>query len=148
MRVQSLLNPDVEVKDILTLTPALSRRERVIYASRCRLMPMGLDPQTSSMADELYEPTSGTFVTTGSPMADRSAFTATLLLDGTVLVIGGTAELYHRATGTFTAARPLLQSRGGHTATRLLDGHVLVAGGYGPDGSGASTSLTSAELYY
>jgi hypothetical protein len=42
VRVQSLLNPDAEVKDILTLTPALSRRERVIYTSRCRLMPMGL----------------------------------------------------------------------------------------------------------
>jgi hypothetical protein len=40
VRVQSLLNPDAEVKDVLTLTPTLSRRERVICTSRCRLMPM------------------------------------------------------------------------------------------------------------
>ena len=42
MRVQFLLNPDAEVKDIFTLTPTLSRRERVVYSSRYRLMPMGV----------------------------------------------------------------------------------------------------------
>jgi hypothetical protein len=41
VRVQSLLNPDAEVEDIPTLTPALSRRERVVYAACFRLMPMG-----------------------------------------------------------------------------------------------------------
>jgi len=40
VRVQSLLNPDAEVEDIFTLTPALSRRERVICTRRRRLMPM------------------------------------------------------------------------------------------------------------
>src|ERR1039458_6347166 len=40
VRVQSLLNPDAEVEDIPTLTPALSRRERVVYAACFRLMPM------------------------------------------------------------------------------------------------------------
>src|ERR1039458_4482878 len=39
-RAQSLLNPDAEVEDIPTLTPALSRRERVVYAGCFRLMPM------------------------------------------------------------------------------------------------------------
>jgi hypothetical protein len=51
VRVQSLLNPDAEVKDIFTLTPALSRRERVVYTSRCRLTPMrasGVLAQTES----------------------------------------------------------------------------------------------------
>ena len=81
--------------------------------------------------------------------ANRSSHAGTTLLsDGTVLVIGGTAELYNRASGTFTAATSLLQSRSGHTATRLLDGRVLVAGGYGPSNYGNSTALTSAELYY
>ena len=37
VRVQSLLNPEAEVKDILTLTPALSRSERVVYTSGGRL---------------------------------------------------------------------------------------------------------------
>jgi hypothetical protein len=40
VRVQLLLNPDAEVKDIFALTPTLSRRERVVYSSRYRLMPM------------------------------------------------------------------------------------------------------------
>jgi hypothetical protein len=40
VRVQYLLNPDAEVKDIPTLTPALSRRERVVYAGCFRLMRM------------------------------------------------------------------------------------------------------------
>src|ERR1039458_9542409 len=40
VRVQSLLNPDAEVEEIPTLTPALSRRERVVYAGCFRLMPM------------------------------------------------------------------------------------------------------------
>jgi hypothetical protein len=42
VRVQYLLNPDAEVEDIPTLTPALSRRERVVYAGRFRLTPMGV----------------------------------------------------------------------------------------------------------
>jgi hypothetical protein len=44
VRVQSPLNQDFEVKDILSLTPALSRRERVVYISRLRLMPMPRPP--------------------------------------------------------------------------------------------------------
>src|ERR1039458_4598347 len=40
VRVQSLLNPDAGVEDIPTLTPALSRRERVVYPGCFRLMPM------------------------------------------------------------------------------------------------------------
>ena len=44
VRVQFLLNPDAEVKDIFTLTPTLSRRERVVYSSRYRLMPMPPTP--------------------------------------------------------------------------------------------------------
>jgi hypothetical protein len=47
VRVQSLLNPDAEVKHILTLTPALSRRERVVFTSGHRLMPMTLTPALS-----------------------------------------------------------------------------------------------------
>src|SRR5664279_1617601 len=48
VRAQSLLNPDAEVKDIPTLTPALSRRERVVYAGRFRLMPMGAGGEVQS----------------------------------------------------------------------------------------------------
>jgi hypothetical protein len=44
VRAQSLLNPDAEVKDIPILTPALSRRERAVYAGCFRLMPMTPTP--------------------------------------------------------------------------------------------------------
>src|ERR1017187_1458631 len=43
-RVQSLLNPDAEVEDIPTLTPARSPRERGGYAGCFRLMPIPRAP--------------------------------------------------------------------------------------------------------
>lgn len=55
--------------------------------------------------------------------------TATLLLDGQVLVTGGrdltrldTTELYNPATSTFSAGPRLILARSFATATRLLDG--------------------------
>jgi hypothetical protein len=50
VRVQSLLNPDAE--DILTLTPALSRRERVVHTNRHRLMSMGVDRAADLLASK------------------------------------------------------------------------------------------------
>jgi hypothetical protein len=60
--------------------------------------------------------------------------TATLLLDGRVLVAGGgsngtSAELYDPATGTWSPTGSMSVGRAGFTATRLADGRVLVAGG-------------------
>ena len=57
---------------------------------------------------ELYDPTTGTFASTGSLTAARAGHTATLLNNGRVLIAGGAfsglvaAELYDPATGTFT----------------------------------------------
>jgi hypothetical protein len=75
--------------------------------------------------------------------------TATLLLDGTVLVVGGTNELgpagaalFDPASGSWIAAESTIDARTGHLATILSDGRVLVAGG-----SNSSGALTSAELY-
>ncbi len=83
--------------------------------------------------------------------------TATLLLDGRVLVAGGAipndsalaaAELYDVASGTWTATREMTEARFGHTATLLRDGTVLVAGGgtRGSIGSGETPSA-SAERF-
>jgi WD40 repeat protein len=94
---------------------------------------------------------SGTWTATGSLATARWGHTATLLLDGKVLVAGGidssfiafaSAELYDPATGTWTATGNLATARYGHTATLLPNGKVLVAGG-----AGDSDSLASAELY-
>jgi hypothetical protein len=91
---------------------------------------------------------------TGSMLQARNYFSATLLNNGQVLVVGGTyrgtfvqygltsAELYNPATATFSTTGSLNTGRFGHTATLLNNGKVLIAGG-----TNNSTRLSSAELY-
>src|SRR6185503_9571744 len=88
------------------------------------------------------------FEETGNLLTGRLGHTATLLLNGKVLVAGGynglyltSAQLYEPASGTWTATGSLGTGRLGHTATLLPNGKVLVAGGYN------GLYLTSAELY-
>jgi hypothetical protein len=108
---------------------------------------------------ELYDPASGTFAPTGELAAGHAGHTATLLLDGRVLVAGGldstgtgtyvaTAELYDPATGTFTPTGAMTTARGLATASLLHDGRVLIAGGDVSLGSSQPGPTTwSADLY-
>jgi hypothetical protein len=89
---------------------------------------------------------------TGSMEQARHYFTATLLNNGQVLIVGGTrhgvgglaeAELYNPATGTFSTTGSLNTGRYSHTATLLNNGKVLIAGGTNT----ISGALASAELY-
>lgn len=92
-------------------------------------------------------------VSAGATMLEpRSGHTATLLLNGKVLIAGGmrrnqdfyrSAEIYDPATGKFQATGEMSIGRVGHIAVLLRSGKVLIAGGW----IGRSDSTDSAELY-
>ena len=90
----------------------------------------------------------GTWSAGGSLNLGRTAFPATVLEDGSVLVAGGapggtvgaTAERYDPITDTWTLTGNLAVARTGPALAALDDGGALVAGG-----AGASGLLRSAE---
>ena len=104
---------------------------------------------------ELFSPTEEAFSITGSLTTSRSEHTATRLLDGRVLVLGGrnnlvlkSAEIYDPATETFAEIGELNEGRFAHTATLLPDGKVLIVGGRGGETSPTyATELDAVELF-
>ena len=105
---------------------------------------------------EIYDPGRGTFTRTSyTNPADYNDLppTATLLLDGNVLVAGGAnqpvvytgAELYDSTTGTFTPTGDMTAARALASTILLPDGTVLMAGGLPFDFFGPAHA--SAELY-
>jgi hypothetical protein len=115
------------------------------------LLTGGLDASGNILQSaELYDPTTGTFSPTATPMQFvHSSHTATLLNTGKVLVAGwgnAFAELFDPATKTFTQTGSMVTARVGHTATLLKNGKVLVIGGI--QGTPPNTTvLAEAELY-
>jgi hypothetical protein len=101
---------------------------------------------------ELFDPASGTFAATGTPVSvnpptgdDYVQPTTTLLKDGRVLVTwtSGLAELYDPGTGQFTATGSMITSREyeAGSQTLLANGAVLVAGG------SSFGAMDKAEVY-
>ncbi|MEO6002083.1 MAG: YDG domain-containing protein [Opitutus sp.] len=87
---------------------------------------------------------------TGSLAFPRKNHTATPLMDGRVLVVGGenelgqiaAAELYDPALKLFSTVGQMGMARVGHAATLLPNGTVLITGG-----RNATGSLASAEIF-
>ena len=165
----TLMMGPARVASAQTVAPGWSHTgnlNRARYSVPATLLPNGKvliaggDYIVSDLTAELYDPTTGSWSTTGSATWARGPFvwppgtlniTATLLPNGKVLVAGGsmgdgcfpTAELYDSTAGTWSTTGSLKTARESHTATLLPNGKVLVAGGFDYD----SASLNSAELY-
>ncbi len=134
---------------------------RVRHSHTATLLPSGLVLVAGGKAGEywaeaeLYDPSTRSWIATGTMADARDQHTATLLPDGRVLVTGGfttglavlaSAELYDPATGTWTPTGSMILPRYGHTATLLPDGTVLVAGG-GTESEGGGPP-EAAEIYH
>jgi galactose oxidase-like protein/Kelch motif protein len=99
-------------------------------------------------------PRAATWTATGKMITPRTGHTATLLLDGRLLVVGGccnnagdqikSAELYDPGSGTWASTGSMVESRFNfvYSATLLADGKVLVA----PSTNGTGRP-TPAQLY-
>jgi large repetitive protein len=108
-----------------------------------------LEVHTSARGAVLVDPL---WTTVGSMSVGRSLHTATRLLSGKVLVVGGccdsntqvfaSAELYDPATSTWSTTGSLAEGRARHGAVLLPSGKVLVVGGTSQSGY-----LASSEVY-
>jgi hypothetical protein len=98
----------------------------------------------------LPQVSSGTWSPAGTMSEIRAGASAVLLLDGRVLVPGGTggggelasAELFGTG-GSFSTATPMNTARSKHVSVVLNDGRVLVTGGIVPGGG----ATNAAEIY-
>ncbi len=116
-------------------TATLLDADRILVAgggSGSLLAPVG------SATAEIYNVHTKDSLATGSMGVARAVHTATLLMDGRVLVTGGvdavgnvlsSAEIYDPATGVWAPTGSMSTPRWGHTAALLGDGRVMVAGG-------------------
>jgi hypothetical protein len=103
----------------------------------------------------VYDPARGTTQDAGRLSSARAWHTATVLPDGSVLIVGGvdvqgalvaTAERFDPRAGTFTPLEHVaFTPRARHSATLLTDGRVLLAGGDVAPGGLAAELWTPGE---
>ena len=108
---------------------------------------------------ELYNPVTKTWLSAGTTAAGHIGHTATLLPEGTVLVVGAasdqgspgnavnSAELFTTTPKpTWTVTGPLTTARIDHAAVLLQDGTVMVIGGRGGVGTNGAV-IGSSEIF-
>jgi Bacterial Ig-like domain (group 2)/Galactose oxidase, central domain/IPT/TIG domain len=106
---------------------------------------------------EIYDPPTQTFtVTAGTMVTPRENHTATLLNDGTVLIVGGdsedgtalvaAAEIYNPVANTFSATGSLNTPTEFHASALMSTGEVLIAGGY-CGGNCTPDAVARTEIY-
>jgi len=132
------------------ITATLLPNGKVLFAAGYDGKPSGTVTFNSA---ELYDPSTGTFSSTGNMNSARYGHVATLLSNGTVLLAGGyhyasgttysSAEIYNPSTGTFTLTGSMNSARGGQVSILLPNGRVLVAGG----SNWSASVFGTAELY-
>jgi hypothetical protein len=114
----------------------------------------GGQPVNAFAGAELYDPRTNSWSRTGSLNFPRTRFTATRLLDGRVLAVGGvngmntalkSAEIYDPATRTWRVVAAPASPRFNHSAVLLPSGKVMVMGG--GDTQPGGPTLSSSEIY-
>jgi hypothetical protein len=96
-----------------------------------------------SKTAEVYDPAAQTFGPAGDMPNAATLHTASVLLDGTVLMAGGYDDgcpgtqsgvsIFDPASNSFSLGPSLAKARAEHTATTLNDGRVLISGGTSAD---------------
>ena len=118
------------------------------------LLPDGSILTYCALDVAIFDPDTGNFTSISGLDGSRGGHTATLLLDGRILIVGGgypaasgkAAEIYDPTSNAFTEVGELHNERRNHKAVLLRDGRVLVVGGV--KGEPASPEqVTAAELY-
>jgi hypothetical protein len=107
---------------------------------------------------EIYDPATQSFSPAGDMPKEAAFHTASVLLNGTVLVVGGESfscpgagtgiAIFDPASNTFTAGPNLASPRAQHTATTLNDGRVLITGGVDPCDSSISPAAYATAVVF
>lgn len=133
-----------------TVSPS-GRYRAPLQPGTYRVQAQSLDRSRSGEASITVEPYRGDLPRLPNTQFTRALHTATLLGDGSVLLVGGPesslAERFLPASRTFAGAGDAGAKRWSHTADTLAGGGVLLTGGIGAGGTLSSSSLYANGVF-